>query len=66
MKNIGKDIKVKTDAGDIIKGKLKSYSDVDVVIARSKKQKKKKELLIEQITIPIDKIKETKLIVKFK
>ena len=66
LKNIGKDIKVKTDEGDIIKGKLKSYSDDDVVIERPKKQKKKKELLIEKITIPTNKIQETKLIIKFK
>ena len=66
FKNIGRDVKVKTDEGDIIKGELKSYSDENIVIETSKKQKKKKELLIEQIPIPTDKIKETKLIIKFK
>ncbi len=66
LKNIGRDVKIKTDEGDIIKGELKFYSDKNVVVETSKKQKKRKELLIEQITIPIDKIKETKLIIKFK
>ncbi len=66
FKNIGRDVKIKTDEGDIIKGELKFYSDKNVVVETSKKQKKRKELLIEQITIPIDKIKETKLIIKFK
>jgi len=66
LKNIGKDVKVKTDEGDIIKGELKSYSDENIVIETSKKQKNKKELLIERITIPTNKIKETKLIIKFK
>ena len=66
LKNIGRDVKVKTDERDIIKGKLKSYSDENIVIETSKKSKKRKELLIEQITIPTDKIKETKLIIKFK
>jgi len=66
IKNIGREVKIKTDEGDVIKGKLKSYSSRNVMIERSKKQKKKKELLIEKITIPTDKIKETKLIIKFK
>jgi len=66
LKNIGRDVKVKTDERDIIKGELKSYSDENVVIETSKKQKNKKELLIEQITILTDKIIETKLIIKFK
>ena len=66
LKNIGRDVKVKTDAGDIIKGELKSYSDENIVVETSKKEKNRKELLIEQITIPTDKIKEIKLIIKFK
>lgn len=66
LKNIGRGVKVKTDEGDIIKGELKSYSDKNIVVETSKKQKKKKELLIEQITIPTDTIIETKLIIKFK
>ena len=66
LKNIGRGVKVKTDEGDIIKGELKSYSDKDIVVETLKKQKKKKELLIERITIPTNKIKETKLIIKFK
>jgi ribosome maturation factor RimP len=66
LKNIGRGVKVKTDEGDVIKGELKSYSDENIVVETSKKQKKKKELLIEQIAIPTDKIIETKLIIKFK
>jgi len=66
QKNISRDVKIKTTEGDVKKGKLLSYSDEEVVIETSKKQKKKKELLIEELTIPSDKIKETKLIIKFK
>ena len=66
LNNIGRDVKIKTDEGDVIKGKLNSYSDKHLVVEISKKQKQKKELLIEKITIPIDKIKETKLVIKFK
>lgn len=66
QKNIGRDVKIKNTEGDVKKGKLFSYSDEEVVIETSKKKKKKKELLIERITIPTNKIKETKLIIKFK
>ena len=66
LKNIGREVKIKTDQRDVIKGKLKSYSDKNVVVETSKRQKKKKELLIKTITIPTEKIKETKLIIKFK
>ena len=66
QKNIGRDVKIKTTEADVKKGKLISYSDEEVVIEISKKKKKKRELLIEELTIPLDKIKETKLIIKFK
>jgi len=65
IKNIGRDVKIKTTDGDKIKGKLIAFGE-DVVIETETKQKKKKEVLIEQINIPFDKIKETKLIIKFK
>jgi len=66
QKNIGRDVKVKTTTGEKIKGKLISFDEVLVVETERKKNNKKKELLKEQINIPIDKIKETKLIIKFK
>jgi hypothetical protein len=37
-----------------------------LILEAKTKQKKKKELLIEKIEIPLDSIKETKLILKFK
>lgn len=65
QKNIGRDVKVKTTKGEKIKGKLISF-DEELIVETKTKQKKKKDLLIEQINIPVDKIKETKLIIKFK
>lgn len=65
QKNIGRDVKVKTTEGEKIIGKLISF-DEELIVETKTKQKKKKDLLIEQINIPIDKIKETKLIIKFK
>lgn len=66
LKNIGRDVKIITNEEDVIKGELKSYSDKNIVVETSKKQKKKKELLIEQITIPTQTVKAAKLIIKFK
>ena len=66
VKNIGRDVKIKTTDGDKVKGKLLSFNDDVVVIETTKKEKKKKEVLVKQISISLDKIKETKLIIKFK
>ena len=65
IKNIGSDIKIKTLNGKTYKGTLVSYEDI-LILETKTKQKKKKELLIEKIEIPLDSIKETKLILKFK
>lgn len=65
LKNIGRDIKLKTLNGKTYKGTLVSYDNV-LILETKTKQKKKKELLIEKIEIPLDSIKETKLILKFK
>ena len=65
LKNIGRDIKLKTLNGKTYKGTLVSYDNV-LILETKTKQKKKKELLIENIEIPLDSIKETKLILKFK
>ena len=65
IKNIGRDIKLKTLNGKTHKGTLVSYEDI-LILETKTKQKKKKELLIEKIEIPLDSIKETKLILKFK
>ena len=66
LKNIGRDVRIKTDEGDRIKGKLKSYSDENIIVETSNKQKRKKELLIEEIIVPTDKVIETKQVIKFK
>ena len=65
LKNIGRDVRIKTLNGQSYNGTLVSYEDVLILEAKTK-LKKKKELLIEKIEIPLDSIKETKLILKFK
>ena len=65
QKNIGREVKIKYTNGDRYKGTLIAYNDV-LVLETKTKQKKKKELIIEKIEIPKEKIKETKLVLKFK
>ena len=65
QKNIGREVKIKTTNGDRYKGTLISYNDI-LVLETKTKQKKKKELLVEKIEIPKEKLKETKLVLKFK
>ncbi|MGY8987200.1 MAG: ribosome assembly cofactor RimP [Flavobacteriales bacterium] len=65
IKNIGRDVKVVTTDGDKIEGTLLEYGDV-LLLETKTKQKGKKELLKQEVSIEKEKIKETKLIIKFK
>ena len=63
IKNIGRDIKLDTIDGETIKGKLVDYNE-EIIIETLIKHKKQKEIKI--LSFPIDKIKQVKLIIKFK
>lgn len=69
LKNIGKNVQVKT--ADIVKteGVLKNVTEDEVVVTTREKKRiegrKKKEWVEEDITIPMNEIKETKLIITF-
>mgnify|MGYP000497546381 FL=1 len=65
IKNIGRDVKVVTTDGDKLEGTLLEYGDV-LLLETKTKQKGKKELLKQEVSIEKEKIKETKLIIKFK
>jgi len=65
IKNIGRDVKVVTTDGDKIEGTLLEYGS-ELLLETRTKQKGKKELLKQKVTIEKEKIKETKLIIKFK
>ena len=65
IKNIGRDIKILTTDGIIIEGTLLKYGN-ELLLETKIKQKGKKELLKQEVTIEKEKIKETKLIIKFK
>ena len=64
LKNIGKEVAVKLTDGKQIKGKLMAY-DGSIILETTKKEKKKKQIKVQEEIISSAQIKETKLIVKF-
>jgi len=69
-KNIGREVKVVMLDGTKKTGELKSANTKELVleITRNEKPegKKKKELIVEQQVLPMDQIKETKIVISFK
>jgi len=69
LKNIGKNVQVKTADIGKIEGLLKSVTEDKVVVTTREKKRiegrKKKEWVEEEISIPMNEIKETKLIITF-
>lgn len=67
---LNRDVTVKTNAGEKKVGKLLSANEEEVVLETSRKERiegrKKKELIIENIHIPMNEIKETKVVISFK
>ena len=66
QKYIGKEIVVQLKDGKRKKGILISYNEVLVLEVSKKKKGSKKDYILEQIEIPKNKIKETKLKINFK
>ena len=70
LKNIGREVDVVKKDGNKLNGILKSYREADSIDIEStkviKNEKKKKQIITEQITIPLQEIKETKLVLSFK
>lgn len=69
-KNIGREVKVVYNDHGSEEGKLIAVDNDSISLETSKKVKiegkKKKEIVVEEINIPFDKIKETKIIISFK
>jgi len=66
IKNIGKEVSVKTNDGKRKIGILKKF-ETDLVLEVLKKKKgSRKDYVLEDITIPFEEIKETKLKINFK
>ena len=70
LKNIGREVKVLTvEHGKSVQGILKEADEKGIVVEVSEKRrvegKKKKELVVEEIPLEYEKVKETKLIIAF-
>jgi ribosome maturation factor RimP len=70
FKNIGRQVKVTLNSGDILEGLLKAADETLIVIETTRKERlegrKKKETIVEEHPIQYDKIKEIKIIITFK
>lgn len=69
-KNVGRTVKVKRNSGDELEGELKGANEKEIVVETSRKEKvegkKKKELIVESVIIPMSDVKETKIVITFK
>jgi len=69
-KNIGRDVKVKLNAGGSIEGTMIAATEENIVVRTVRKERlegrKKKETIIEDHSLTMDQIKETKIIISFK
>lgn len=67
---VGREVEVKVKAGDKLKGKLLSATEdqveLEIVEKRKIEGKKKKQLVTEQIIVPMDQVNETKVVISFK
>lgn len=67
---LGREVDLKTTEGQKLKGVLISADEEAVVLEVAKKEKvegkKKKQLIIENITVPMEQVKETKVVISFK
>lgn len=69
-KNVGRSLKVKLIEGGSIEGELTQASEDEITLQTKRKEriegKKKKEVIIEDIKIPMTNIKEAKIVISFK
>jgi len=67
---IGREVELKTTGGEKLKGQLISANEtvVEIEIAERRKieGKKKKQLIIEKKAVPMEQVKETKVVISFK
>ena len=69
-KNIGREVKVKLNAGGAIQGELVAAEPDQITVRTERKEriegKKKKETIIEDHLLKMEQIKETKIVISFK
>ncbi|GAB5417196.1 MAG: ribosome assembly cofactor RimP [Crocinitomicaceae bacterium] len=70
LKNIGRKVKVKFAESGSIEGELIAATQKEITVQTTRKERiegrKKKETIIEDHVIPMDQIKETKIVISFK
>ncbi|MGY8925703.1 MAG: ribosome assembly cofactor RimP [Flavobacteriales bacterium] len=69
-KNIGRNVKVKLHDGEDLEGKMIDATPDKIIIQTSRQEriegKKKKQTIVEDLELAIEKVKETKIIISFK
>ncbi|XOV66200.1 MAG: ribosome assembly cofactor RimP [Fluviicola sp.] len=69
-KNIGRNVKVKFVESGSIEGELVAATEEEITVRTTRKERiegrKKKETIIEDHVVPMEQIKETKIIISFK
>ena len=69
-KNIGREVDVKLVDGGEINGTMIDATPEQIVIQTTRKEKlegkKKKEVIVEDHVLPMNKVKETKIVISFK
>ena len=69
-KNIGREVDVKLVDGGEINGKMIDATPEQIVVQTTRKEKiegkKKKEVIVEDHVLPMNKVKETKIVISFK
>ncbi len=68
-KYLGREVEVKLNDGKKTEGKLITANEKEIELEQSSKEKiagkKGKQLVIKQVNLPFEKIKETRIIIKF-
>ena len=69
IKNIGRGVELLMNDGTELEGVLKAATETEIEIETSRIEKiegkKKKETIVEQLVLPLNKIKETKIVITF-
>ena len=69
QKNIGREVEVKLNDGQKVEGKLVAAVEKQIEIEQKSREKiegqKGKQLITRQVNLPFEKIKETRIIIKF-
>ncbi len=70
VKNIGRNVKVKLQESGSLEGELVAANDKEITVRTTTKEKiegkKKKETIVQDHVLPMNTIKETKIVISFK